>query len=78
VPRVPYALILLAASVLLGAYYVTFVEASRGSKGVVGATVVTALAIWWWYPQGFLVSTLLQAGVSVYVLLYLKAHPSAA
>lgn len=74
----PYVLILLAASILLGAYYVAIVDASSRSKVAVGFAVGGILAVTWWRPQWFVVSTLLQLGVGVYVLLYLKAYRRAA
>jgi hypothetical protein len=49
-------------------------EASGGSKAVVASIVAAALLIWWRYPQWLLGATLLQAAVSIYVLVYLKVH----
>ena len=70
----PYGLIPLIASVALGVRYLAVEEASVGSKGAVASIVAAGLLIWWRYPQWLLVATLLQAVVSIYVLVYLKVH----
>jgi hypothetical protein len=70
----PYGLIPLIASVVLGVRYLAFEEASGGSKVGVATIAAAGLLIWWRYPQWLLVATLLQAAVSIYVLIYLKVH----
>jgi len=70
----PYLLIPLIGSLILGLVYATNAEASSRSKLIVSVIVAMSLAIWWWYPQWLLFATLLQAGVSVYVLLYLRVN----
>jgi hypothetical protein len=70
----PYDVIPLIASILLGAYYVLLGEASRRSQVAVAVTVGTALLIWWCFPRWHLVATLLQVAVSIYVLMYLRLN----
>jgi hypothetical protein len=70
----PYGLIALIASVVLGVRYLAVEEASGGSKAAVAAIVAGGLIIWWRYPQWLLVGILLQVAVSIYVLIYLKVR----
>jgi hypothetical protein len=70
----PYGLIPLIASVILGVRYLAHDEASGGSKVALASIVAGGLLIWWRYPQWLLVATLVQAAVSIYVLIYLKVH----
>ena len=70
----PYGLIPLVASVLLGVRYLASEDASGGSKVAVGGIVAARLLIWWRYPQWLLVATVFQAAVSIYVLIYFKVH----
>jgi hypothetical protein len=49
-------------------------EASGGSKVALASIVAGSLLIWWRYPQWLLVALLVQAAVSIYVLIYLKLH----
>jgi hypothetical protein len=70
----PYGLIPLIASIILGIRYLALEEASGRSKVTVATIVAAGLLIWWRYPQWLLVATLLQAAVSIYVLIYLKVH----
>jgi hypothetical protein len=74
----PYALILLIASVALGARYLALAEASRTSKALVFLTVASSLLIWWEFPEWDWAATLAQVGASIYVLVYLKVNPQAA
>ena len=68
----PYEVVPLVASIFLGVYHVVVVEASRASKAIV-AVVVTALAYVWLRAPGWLVpATILQAGVSIYVLIHAR------
>jgi hypothetical protein len=72
---IPYDVIPLIASIILGAYYVLLGEASRRSQAAVAVTVGAALLIWWHSPRyslAHLVATLLQVAVSIYVLVYLR------
>jgi hypothetical protein len=62
------------ASVVLGVRYLALEDASGKSKVAVASIVAAGLLIWWRYPQWLLVATLLQAAVSIYVLVYLKVH----
>ena len=61
----------------LGVRYFLSGEPSRGSKLTLGGVLAVSLLIWWRYPQWSVVSTLLQAGVGIYVLIYLKVNPYA-
>jgi hypothetical protein len=70
----PYGLIPLIASVILGVRYLALAETSGGSKVAVASIVAAGLLIWWRYPQWLLIATLVQAAVSIYVLIYLKVH----
>ena len=70
----PYGLIALLASAVLGVRYLADEDASTGSKVAVAAFVAAGLLIWWRYPQWLLVATLVQAAVSIYVLIFLKVH----
>ena len=69
----PYGAIPLVASILLGAYFVVLGETSRRSRVAVAAVVFVALLIDRRFPRWSFVATVLQAGVGVYVILYLKA-----
>ena len=71
----PYLLIALLAAVVLGVRYLAIDEASLGSKIAVAALVAASLVIWWQCPEWMVVSILLQVGVSIFVLLYIKLNP---
>jgi hypothetical protein len=74
---IPYDVIPLIASILLGAHYVLLGEASRRSQVAVAVTVGTALLIWWHFPRwhpAHVAATLLQVAVSIYVLVYLRLN----
>jgi len=71
---IPYFYIPLISSLILRLVYATNAEASSRSRLIVSVIVAVSAAIWWWYSQWLLLATLLQAGVSIYVLLYLKVH----
>ena len=74
---IPYDLIPLIASILLGTYYVLLGEGSRRPQVAVAVTVGTALLIWWYFPRdhlAHLAATLLQVAISIYVLVYLRLN----
>jgi hypothetical protein len=73
----PYALIAMLAALLLGVRYLVLGDASLRSKIAVVAAVVASLVIWWYFPQWMVVAILLQVGVSLFVMLYLKVNPYA-
>jgi len=72
----PYGLILLIASVALGLHHVAVTDAPRGSKLAVSIVLAVSLIIWWncYQWQWRVVVMVLQAGISVYALVYLKAR----
>ena len=72
VSEMPYSLIPLIGSLILGCIYVMNTDASSRSKLIISIIVAMSVVIWRWYPQLLLLATLLQTGVSVYVLVYLK------
>jgi hypothetical protein len=74
---VPYLLILLLAAVVLGVRYLAIHDASLSSKIAVATIVAASLVIWWQYPQWTVVDSLLQLGICIYVLLYIKLNPDA-
>ena len=73
----PYPLISLVASLILGVWYVALADASRRSKVVVSAVVVAGLILGWRYPRWILIAILLQVAVSLYVLIYVKVNAGA-
>ena len=68
----PYLLIPLITSVLLGCQHVFLTDASRRSRIAVAVIVAASLLIFWYFPAWLIVATLIQVGVSIYMLLYLK------
>jgi hypothetical protein len=68
---IPYDIIPLIASIILGAYYIFLGKASRRSQVVVAVTVGIALLIW---SRWHLAAILLQVAVSIYVLVYLRLN----
>lgn len=70
----PYSLIPLLASIILGAVHVTATGASTLSKLVVSLLIGASLFVWWAYPQWLIVATLIQVAVSIYVIVYLRIH----
>jgi hypothetical protein len=73
----PYALIPLLVSVVLGIRYVALRDATRWSKAIVVLAVAASVVIWWEYPEWLIGATLAQVAVSIYVLVYLKVNPYA-
>ena len=67
-----YFLIPLFGSVLLGCQHLFLTDASRRSKIAVAVIVITSLLVFWYFPAWMVLATLLQVGVSLYMLLYLK------
>jgi hypothetical protein len=68
----PYGLIPLIASVLLGVYHAAVSDAPALSKWIVSVLVAGALLIWWRLPVWALGASILQAAVSIYVLIYTR------
>lgn len=73
----PYALIPMLAAVGLGIRYLFLPDASARSRIIVASAVLLSIAIWWYFPKWMVAATLLQVGVSIFVLLYLKVNSSA-
>ncbi len=69
---VGYNFIPVFVSIVLGLHHVAFTDASRGSKLTVFGIVAVSLAIWLYGPRWLVFATLMQAGVSIYMLLYLR------
>jgi hypothetical protein len=69
----PYGLILLVGALVLAFRYIATKGTSARSKYLVGATVLASLVVPWCFPRSHLASALLQLGVGVYVLIYMKA-----
>ena len=72
--EIPYALIPLVVSIILGVVYLVRPEVSLRSKAVVTTAIAASLIVWRWYPQWLVIATLLQVGASIYVLLYFKVQ----
>ena len=73
----PYTLIAMLAAVVLGVRFLFLGDPSSRLKVGVATAVVVSFVIWWYFPEWMVVSVLLQVAVSLFVLLYLKAHPYA-
>ena len=73
-----YAFIPVIASIILMIHHVVITEASRWSKFTVIGVVVASLVVWQYWPQWLVLATLLQVGISVYMLMYLRWHGDAA
>jgi hypothetical protein len=73
----PYELIALVIAAGLGVRYFFMKEASARSKAVVAVALGTSVAIWLRYPNWVFLATLLQVGVAIYVLMYLRLNPYA-
>ena len=67
-----YELIPFMTALILGIHHALDTSASRRSRAMVGVIVAVSLVLWWRYPRLFILALLLQAGVSIYVLLYIK------
>ncbi len=68
----PYGLIPLIASVLLGIYHAVVSDAPALSKYLVSVVVVGALLVWWQLPRWLLVATIVQSAISIYVLVHIR------
>jgi hypothetical protein len=69
-----YSLIPLFLVVGLGVPYVALTEAPALAKITVAALVGLSLILLFGFPHLLLVATLIQVGVSVYIVVYLKIH----
>jgi hypothetical protein len=68
----PYTVIPLIASVMLGLYHVALTDAPAASKAAVALVVLGALVVWWRMPGLFLVALVLQSAASIYVLVGIR------
>ena len=72
-----YALLPLVVSGVLAIRYLSMNDPSVASKiGVVMALAVS-LIVWWKFPAMLVVAVLLEVGVSLFVLIYLRVNPYA-
>jgi hypothetical protein len=69
---VPYTLIPLIASVMLGFYHVVITDAPAASKVIVSIVVLAAVVMFLRVPELFLVALVLQSAVSIYVLVGIR------
>jgi hypothetical protein len=67
---VPYGLVAPIVAVVLAILHVALTDASRASRGCVVVVVALSLLLPRLLPRWSLLATLLQVGVSVYMLLY--------
>jgi hypothetical protein len=74
---IAYALIPLVVSGVLVIRYLSMGDPSTVSKIIVVAALGASLIVWWRYPATLVVAVLLQVGVSLFVLIYLKVNPYA-
>ena len=73
----PYVVIGLVASLALATYYVTLAESSFRSKCVIAIAECASLVVWFRYSKAMVAAILLQAVVSVYVLIFIKVNRDA-
>jgi hypothetical protein len=71
----PYGLLLQVIVLGLAFHYVVISSASGRSKALVAVIVAASFVITWRLPAWHLAASSLRLGVSVYVLLYLRARP---
>ena len=69
-----YGVIPIIASILLAVHHVAATDATRRSKLLVGLVVAASLAVWWHYPKWLVPAMLVQVGVSIYMLVYLRVQ----
>ena len=72
-----YALLPLAVSGVMVIVFLRLADPSTLSKSVVVAALAASLFAWWRHPDSPLVAVLLQVGISLYVLIYLRVNPYA-
>lgn len=70
----PYALIGLVGSLALAVYYVVAADATRRSKCLIAIAECASLVMWLRYPTAEVFAILLQAVVSVYVLIFIRMN----
>jgi len=67
-----YAFIVFAASIILMVHHFAITDAPRWSKLMVIVVVAASLAIQIYAPRWLVLATLLQSGIGVYMLMYLR------
>jgi hypothetical protein len=72
-----YALLPLVISGVLVVVFLRLADPSLLSKIVVVGALAASLVVWWRSPDSPLTAVLLQVGVSLYVLIYLRVNPYA-
>lgn len=70
----PYALIGLVGSLALAGYYVAMADATRRSKCLIAIAECASLVVWFRFSKAMVAATLLQAVVSVYVLIFIRVN----
>ena len=73
----PYELIPLVVSGALVIRYLSLGDPSAASKVAMVAALGASLMVWWQFPGWMVVAVLVQVGVSLWVLIYLKVNPYA-
>ena len=72
-----YALLPLVVSGVLAIVFLRLADPSPLSKIVVVAALAVSLVVWWRSPDSPLAAVLLQVGISLYALIYLRVNPYA-
>ena len=72
-----YALLPLAAAGVLAIVFLRLADPSTLSKIAVVLALAVSLFIWWRYPDLLVIAVLLQVGISLFVLIYLRVNPYA-
>jgi hypothetical protein len=72
-----YALLPLVISGVLVIRYLRMSDPSLASKIVIVLALGASLIVWWKFPGMLLVAVLLEVGVSLFVLVYLRLNPYA-
>ena len=72
-----YALLPLAAAGVLAIVFLRLADPSTLSKAAVVLALAASLFIWWRYPDLLVFAVLLQVGISLFVLIYLRVNPYA-
>jgi hypothetical protein len=70
-----YALLPLVAAGVLAIVFLRLADPSLPAKIAVVAALAASLLIWWLYPDLLVIAVLLQAGISLFVLIYLRVNP---
>jgi hypothetical protein len=74
---IAYALLPLVVSGVLVIRYLSMNDPSLASKVAVVLALGASLIVWWKFPALLVVAVLLEVGVSLFVLIYLRVNPYA-